>query len=68
MTAAGQDDTPESASLHVKLTTTSAAYQPAAFGARSDEACTDGAVLSIDTATGSLAVFPALSRATPVTG
>jgi hypothetical protein len=58
---------PESASVALKLTTTSPPYHPSAFAARSAAAATSGAVLSMLTDAGSVAVLPALSVAVPTT-
>src|SRR5437660_173540 len=59
---AGQEATPESASLQVKLTVTSVLFQPLALGAGLGEALMLGAVLSmLMPLTAAAAVFPALS-------
>jgi len=57
--------TPDVASEHVKLTVTSALFQPLAFGAGEAVAVIVGGVLSIFRLTLVLAVFPALSVAVP---
>src|SRR5947209_6333435 len=58
----GQEATPESASLHVKLTVTSVLFQPLAFAAELGEALIVGSVLSmLMPVTAPNAVFPALS-------
>ncbi len=64
---AGQTSTPESVSPQVKLTVTSALYQPLPLATRSGAALIVGAVLSMLTVARSVAVLPALSTAVPVT-
>src|SRR5919199_1012480 len=63
---AGQVAIPDRLSAQVKPTVTSALYQPLALAARSAAALMVGAVLSMLTRTGSLAVLPALSTALPL--
>lgn len=64
----GEELTPESASVHVKLTVTGPLFQPKAFGPGLAEPVMTGGVLSILTPlTVKDAEFPARSVAAPVT-
>ena len=64
---AGQDASPEVASVAAKLTVSGALYQPAAFGCREGVADATGAVASYLSAKPSAFELPALSRQVPVT-
>jgi len=61
----GQLATPESESLHAKVTVTLELFQPLAFGAGDGVAVIVGGVLSMFTLTLVLDMLPALSVAVP---
>src|SRR4051812_17622805 len=67
VTPSGHVLTPESASLHVKVTVTSVLFQPFAFGAGARAAVIFGSVLSSFTTTESVATLFALSVAVAAT-
>jgi hypothetical protein len=65
VTGDGQLATPDSASLHAKVTVTLELFQSAAFGAGDADALMFGGVLSRLIVTDAEAVFPAMSVAVP---
>jgi len=65
VTGDGQLATPDSASLHAKVTVTLELFQPLAFGGGEGVAVIVGGVLSMLNLTLALAVLPALSVAVP---
>src|SRR6266404_3953174 len=67
VTGSGQRAIPLTTSVHVKLTRTSVLFQPAAFGGGLTTALTAGRLLSMLSVTDTLAWFPAMSTAVPLT-
>src|SRR3989442_12781307 len=67
VTGSGHRAIPLTASVHVKLTRTSALFQPAAFGDGLTTAVTFGRLLSMLSVTDAIAWFPATSTAVPLT-